>query len=398
MSYLKTNVLLLEKIDNKYKEIKKIATKHQSKIPKVSVFWSAFQNIWQELIKQQNWLMLQNKSFLRKILEFFFPDRKRDYYFYSQSSILSQNQPVSLSFFPNLETFTTMYGFKMCCPTASDMSYALASGHYHSELSETLIFLRLVPHIQSFIDVGANIGFYSLLVTTESDKSIHIIAIEPDSENLCCLKKTLDENKFMDNITVLPVAIGERQKTAYLNKCLSGNSGNSLVTTSKHGFIQNQEKVKVDTLDNIYSKNRSLLKKSFVKIDVEGYEAKVLEGAFKWLSQENAPIIMFEAWPKSKKNNVNNHVTLSNTLNKFNYEIYAFQKACHNKSPLEKINIKNPSPSSNYLAIPKWANRILPSLIKPIDMRVFSSTSNLQSTYSFLKKSAENLVQEIDKK
>ena len=398
MSYLKRNILLLERIDNKYKEIEDIASKYKSKAPKVSVFWSAFQNIWQELIKQQNWLMLQNKSFLRKILEIIFPAKKREYYFYSQSSILSQKKPTSLSFFPDLESITTIYGFEMCCPTASDMSYALASGHYHSELSETLTVLRLVPYIQSFVDIGANIGFYSLLIATESNKTIPIISIEPDSENLHCLKKTITKNKFDNIITVLPVAVGEQQKISYLNKCLAGNSGNSLALTSKHSFDKNKEKVSVDTLDNIYTKNRSILKKAFVKIDVEGYESKVLEGASKWLSQKDSPIIMFEAWPKSKRNRNNNHITLSETLKKFNYEVYAFKKTCHKKSPLEKINKKNPSPSSNYLAIPKWAKTILPSLMKPIDMRVFSSTSNLKSTCSFLEKSAANLVQEVNKK
>lgn len=152
------------------------------------------------------------------------------------------------------------------------------------------------------IDIGANIGNHSVFLS-KICKSVH--AYEPNPVSFNILK--LNANKF--NIKKFNIGLSNCEKKAslYLSK---GNIGASKVAFYKKSNI-NVKLIKLDKKYNVYKQKRVGL----IKIDVEGHELKVLQGARKIIRYHH-PIVACE-WHQSdsqkkkiikelKKNNYKN--------------------------------------------------------------------------------------------
>lgn len=161
----------------------------------------------------------------------------------------------------------------------------------------------------TFIDVGANIGKYSIMVGRKSD-SIKVISIEASKENFEVLKKNIELNN-LHNIIPLNIAASDRKGMSDFYLACKG-----LGTASSLFEIKKQSKkirVKTDTLDNVV-KNFNIKKVSLIKIDVEGAEPKVLKGAIKMIKRDK-PRIIFEALNKKS------FEECSKIIKKLNYKI-----------------------------------------------------------------------------
>jgi len=124
-------------------------------------------------------------------------------------------------------------------------------------------------HGDLFVDVGANLGRYTIMLSSNYKK---IIAIEPEPSNMKHLKRNLLQ-AGIDNVDLLQIAISDREGHARLY--LARHSGGH---TIKKGYYNKYIKVKSSTLDNVL-KHES--KVDLVKVDVEGAEWNVLKGAEK---------------------------------------------------------------------------------------------------------------------
>ena len=161
----------------------------------------------------------------------------------------------------------------------------------------------------TFIDVGANIGKYSIMIGRKSD-SIKVISIEASKETFEILKKNIELNN-LHNIIPFNIAASDRKGVSdfYLD-------GNGFGTASSLFEIKKQSKkirVKTDTLDNVV-KNLKIKKIRLIKMDVEGAEAKVLKGGIK-LIERDKPRIIFEALNKKS------FEECSKIFKKLNYKI-----------------------------------------------------------------------------
>ncbi|MDD3877989.1 MAG: FkbM family methyltransferase [Bacteroidales bacterium] len=162
----------------------------------------------------------------------------------------------------------------------------------------TDIFINLVKKTHTFFDIGANIGYYSLLAAIEN-KSIKVIGFEPAEGSLFYYKENITINNF-NNIIIEPIAISDRdgeiefyelinKKYTYLKHHLSGESN---VGSGKVDGSLILKKVKTTTLDN-YVKLNNVSKLDLIKMDTEGNEHFILQGANMVLS-EIKPIIICE--------------------------------------------------------------------------------------------------------
>ena len=156
----------------------------------------------------------------------------------------------------------------------------LGRGSYEESQVKEVIQLIKTNNIKYFIDVGSNIGLYSLRVAAECDCLEKIIAIEAQIENynqLCGNIRINDFDRLIDARN-----IGASDKTGQIEFLV--NKGSSTGTsriketmpegTNLRKF--NSQMVPVDTLDNILSGIAG--DKFFFKIDVEGHEKNVLLG------------------------------------------------------------------------------------------------------------------------
>lgn len=153
--------------------------------------------------------------------------------------------------------------------------------------SETIL-VRFLDREKTFVDVGANIGYYSLLAAPSSYK---VYSFEPDQR----LIKSLEENlSQFQNCHIFREALYSESGTMELNLDFLPEL-NSLVRQSSQG---NKVTVKVNTLDNLMSDDSSL-SISCIKTDAEGADFEILLGGKNLLIRDQ-PLILSEAYPTSK--------------------------------------------------------------------------------------------------
>jgi len=141
-----------------------------------------------------------------------------------------------------------------------------------------------------FLDIGADLGKYSITIGTcfkKYHQKIKIIAFEPDPNSYAILKKNIRINR-LTNIQTHSIALSDRQ-----GKIRSWYYAPMRMIV---GFKTNKTIfIKTDTLDNYFKKisldNNTVL---FIKLDVEGYETKVLKGSLNTLAKSNQAFLMVE--------------------------------------------------------------------------------------------------------
>lgn len=163
----------------------------------------------------------------------------------------------------------------------------------------TPMFLDLVKNADVFVDIGANIGHYSLLTALTNPKA-KIYSFEPAGGPNFYLNKNVKSNNFT-NIKVEKIALsknigtidfyeGQNKKYTYLKYDLSGEGNAGSLTEVIHTF--KHVVVPTITLDE-YVANNSIEKIDLIKIDTEGTEHNILAGASKVLD-EYRPLIICE--------------------------------------------------------------------------------------------------------
>ncbi len=159
-----------------------------------------------------------------------------------------------------------------------------------------------------FIDVGANIGKFSIILGKKMGRLGKIIAVEPHPSNFAILKKNILLNK-LKNVIPQNIALSDSNGKLKLYIDKEGTGGHSLGVKRGESAIT----VEADTMDNMIRKLK-IKKVDLIKIDVEGAEALVLKGA-KNILKTSHPKIAFEAWDKPHLKMV------KGILDKFGYTI-----------------------------------------------------------------------------
>jgi FkbM family methyltransferase len=141
------------------------------------------------------------------------------------------------------------------------------------------------------IDIGANIGFYSILLS----KNFKIIkSYEPNLRNFRVLNKNIKKNNLQNKVQTFNYGLGNKKQilkgTSMIKGELFQTSGFSLSEKNVEG-----EDVFVNIGDEVLNFNGEILT---IKIDVEGHELFVLQGIKKIL-ENNYCIIQIEIWDKN---------------------------------------------------------------------------------------------------
>lgn len=161
------------------------------------------------------------------------------------------------------------------------------------------IFYDLVKEMNVFVDIGANIGFYSLLAV-KANNNIEVHAFEPAMGPFVYLEKNIDLNRVNNRIRKYKIALSDsigiidfyeykNPKYKYLKYNLGGVSCEVNNTMSN-----NMEKTQVEaTTLNDFANNNLQSGIDLIKIDTEGTENKILENA-KAILESIRPIIICE--------------------------------------------------------------------------------------------------------
>ena len=153
-------------------------------------------------------------------------------------------------------------------------------------------FLPLLAHGGIFIDVGANVGGYTIRA---SKLGADVISLEPDKENFALLLRNVAANDC-SRINAFNVAAGSSERKAALY-APDQDDETYAYTLIKQGRVRDY--VDVKPLDDVVSHVIGDSKVQLTKIDVEGAELEVIDGALEVLKR--TCYLMIEMWPGSKK-------------------------------------------------------------------------------------------------
>ncbi len=239
--------------------------------------------------------------------------------------------------FLNKDIKVKIYNFLLFCSYKKNkMSYSIIRKCDFEDLKELNLIKNISEKKSTLIfDCGSNFGFYSLYLASlnESNKAI---ALEASPNTFKELQKNIKLNNF-ENITPYNLAITDKdnEKISFFESLNDWES--SLVESN----FTNKKKINISsiTLDTL-GKNLDIENYHLViKLDVEGFEMQVLDGA-KNLLRNYSPLIILEFSVFIQKNEKFNYSYLSNFLLESDYLIYDTN---YNQTSLEQVleEIKN---------------------------------------------------------
>ncbi len=170
-----------------------------------------------------------------------------------------------------------------------------------------------------FVDVGANLGYFTLVAANAVGRSGCVHAFEPEPRNLALLQRNLSLNSF-NHVICHQVAIGAQSGEATLHLSDANLGAHSL--TDKADLAAGP-KVPLRTLENaLADENRPL---RMIKIDVQGLELDVLKGMENMLAAvDQKPQIITEFSPRDLQRSDPELLYFRDFVDRFSYRIRAF--------------------------------------------------------------------------
>lgn len=178
------------------------------------------------------------------------------------------------------------------------------------------------------IDVGANIGFFTVLMSRLVGDSGRVIACEPGTNNLASFRQHMTVNNA-SNVTIInkPVWSEAGPLTFYLNA--DDRSTNSAFDPAQYDWnpkakispqVSTMQAITIDELSQDLSAVR------LIKIDTEGAELRVLEGAKKTLEKLKPPFVVAELNPLGMKQIDCTAENLREFMREFGYDTFFLHK------------------------------------------------------------------------
>ena len=159
-------------------------------------------------------------------------------------------------------------------------------GHYEQELGA--LIKKILKPGDIFLDIGANIGYFSLLAA-KHEPTARIISFEPVSTVFKMLEENISRNDAK-NVEALNAGVGEKKEEREIY--LSGEDNIGMSSFQKPGnYSGKTERVKVITVDEWF-KSSGLAKVDLIKLDVEGSELAAVKGMTMTLQNFKPPVII----------------------------------------------------------------------------------------------------------
>ncbi len=225
-------------------------------------------------------------------------------------------------------------------------------GYYEKSLGDVL--KNIIKPGDVFLDIGANIGYFSLLIANNVPTA-KVISFEPVREIFESLKGNIAINNIK-NVTAFNAAIGELKEEKELFISGLDNLGMSSFQQPEN-FSGKKETVQVLTIDEWFER-AGLAKIDVVKLDVEGSELPALKG-MKEILQNFKPIVIVEINPETLSMFGLAPDDIYNYLSKFNFDSFLIAET----GKLKKLEAGNINEPVNVLFVHHQKIELLSSLI-----------------------------------
>ncbi|MEJ1171023.1 FkbM family methyltransferase [Variovorax sp. CCNWLW235] len=227
---------------------------------------------------------------------------------------------------------------------------------------ETSVITRLSRPGDFVLDIGGNIGWYSVLLSKVLGPAGQIITFEPDPRNFAMLSRNLERVRGGAIATPLQKAVSDAEGT--LKLFLSpDNLGDHRIFSD--GTERPTIEVPTATLDAILADASRL--PDLVKSDAQGSEARIFRGAQGLFSKGWRPIFLMEFWPFGLTNSGDDPMWLWGQLAGMGYQMFELTEARSTLLSIDELRVRSEitdrlSPTSgsfiNLVAIPSGSDRL----------------------------------------
>lgn len=172
------------------------------------------------------------------------------------------------------------------------------------EAEETYLVLALLNHclkqqpegLLKIANIGANIGWYTI-TSALWDQRITVDAFEPTPETMQLLENNVQINQLQERVSLFSCALSDEigECSLFVNSNDAGS--NSLMANNDSEYTQLENKIHMDTLDNVYLNQERSTWPCLMIVDVEGHEQKVFDGAKELFNQGFRPVLVTEFSP-----------------------------------------------------------------------------------------------------
>lgn len=189
------------------------------------------------------------------------------------------------------------------------------------DYEDSMFVSSVITSKDVFVDVGANVGHFTLLAAKNEAK---VFAFEPVKNTFKKLEKNIELNNLQDNVVLYNVGVGNK------NEILNFVTNKDVMNSVAIEVNSKSEQIQVVRLnDQLKGINPTML-----KIDVEGYEWFVLEGANEILSNDSLKYVLIE-FNNSGKKFGKEDVLIHEVLLKYGFHPYQYNVE---KAILEKLS------------------------------------------------------------
>lgn len=189
--------------------------------------------------------------------------------------------------------FAIVQGHKMFLDSRDSLNLSIC-GIY--EEYETEFVIKEIKAGDVVLDIGANIGYYTLIFSKLVGEHGKVFAFEPDPANFVLLRRNVEENGYK-NVVLINKAVSDRN-----GKIKLFLSENNLADHRIYDSHDGRRFVEVESikLDDYFEKNG--IKINFIKMDIEGAEYGAVQGMASLLKETKNLKMISEFWPFGLKN------------------------------------------------------------------------------------------------
>lgn len=214
------------------------------------------------------------------------------------------------------------FGIKIICPPQDLRVLPIETLNFKNyEENELQLVLNLLEDKSVILDIGANIGWYSLVMGKKFPNS-KIYAFEPLQDIFNYLASHIDINKI-SNITAVNLGVSDKsgESSFYVDP---NNSVNASILNIANAKSTQKIHITLTTIDEFVASN-NLKKVDFIKCDVEGAEFNVFKGALKTLKEHHPTILceMVRKWTAPYNYHPNDIISY---LKEYGYACFAIGK------------------------------------------------------------------------
>jgi FkbM family methyltransferase len=181
---------------------------------------------------------------------------------------------------------------------------------------ETSVIVNHLKKGDVFLDIGANIGYFSVVASTLVGASGKVIAYEPDENNFRLLEKNIAVNG-LTNTRLFNAAVSDCSSSGYIYLC-EDNEGDHRIYDCGEG----RERTGIEIVHGNDHIPRVTDRLDFIKIDTQGSEAHILKGMDKVIQANKDHLAMvIEFWPHGLKQSGASGRELLDMISAFDFDL-----------------------------------------------------------------------------